>query len=238
MIMPTDFHEGLLRLLDHHKWGYVDHDFHWVIRPQFQNAEDFSEGLALVWIDTGSSSDWAYIDTTGAIVFQQNGQSLSASSFSGGVARINVVVPTSGSDGGGGIPKFEFVDHTGHEVIGPRLYGASFFFSEGYAFACTECNEKGMAIIDKHGTLLTPQEFDAFLSSEFHEGLAPIRKGKVYGYIDPSGTWVIPPQFDEAHSFSDGLALVVWYQKREWAYVDKHGNTIWKGVDRCPLPPS
>ena len=234
--LPTEFHEGLLRLLDHHKWGYVDHNFHWVIRPQFQNAEDFSEGLALVWIDTGSSSAWAYIDKTGAIVFQQKGQSLHASSFSGGLALINVVVPMTGLNGGGRYSKFEFVDHTGHEVIGPSLDAASFFFSQGYAFACTECKEKGMAIIDKQGAQLTPQEFDAFLSSEFHEGLAPIRKGQVYGYIDPSGRMVIPPQFDEAHNFSDGLALVVWYQKREWAYVDKHGNVIWKGVDRCQLP--
>lgn len=236
--LPTEFHEGLLRLVDHHKWGYVDHDFHWVIRPQFQNAEDFSEGRALVWIDTGSASEWAYIDKTGSIVFRRKGQSFEASSFSGGLARINVVVPMNSSNGGGGYSKFEFVDHIGHEVIGPSLDGVSFFFSEGYAFACLVCTGNGMAIIDKHGTQLTPQEFDAFLSSEFHEGLAPIRKGRVYGYIDPSGRWVLPPQFDEAHNFSDGLALVAWYQKREWAYVDKHGNAIWKGVDRCqpPLP--
>lgn len=236
--LPTEFHDGLLRLLDHHKWGYVDHDFHWVIRPQFQNAEDFSEGLALVWIDSGSSSDWAYIDRTGEIVFKQKGQSLHASSFSGGLALINVVVPISGSNGGGGYSKFEYVDHTGHEIIGPNLSGASFFFSEGYAFACSVCTGHGMAIIDKQGTQLTPQEFDASPSSVFREGLAAMGKGNVYGYIDPSGTWVIPPQFSEAHNFSNGLALVVWNQKRQWAYVDKHGNAIGEGVDRCqPTPP-
>jgi hypothetical protein len=47
-----------------------------------------------------------------------------------------------------------------------------------------------------------------------------------YGYIDPSDRMVVPPQFDEAHNFSDGLALVVRYQQREWAYVDKPGNVV------------
>lgn len=65
--LVTEFHDGLLRLLDHHKWGYVDHNFHWVIPPQFQGAEDFSEGLALVGTATGSDSYGAYIDKTGAI---------------------------------------------------------------------------------------------------------------------------------------------------------------------------
>ena len=230
--LPTEFHEGLLRLLEGDRWGYVDHNFHWVIRPQFQNAEDFSEGLALVGIDTGVSPGWAYINKTGAIVFKQKGQSMYASSFSGGLALINLVVPMTGSNGGGGYSKFEFVDHTGREVIGPILCGAS-LFSEGYAFAFMDCTGKGMAIIDQHGKQLTPPEFSR---SAFHEGLAAISKGKAYGYIDPSGRWVIPPQYDEAHNFSDGLALVVWYQKREWAYIDKHGKAIWKGVDRCQLP--
>jgi len=231
--LPTEFHEGLLRLVEGSRWGYVDHDFHWVIRPQFQSAEDFSEGVALVRIETGSNAGLAYIDKTGAIVFRGEGQCFAARSFSGGLARINVV-PTSG-------PKamqswIEFVDHAGHEVIGPNLAGASLSFSEGYAFACTDCTGNRMAIIDQHGKQLTPPEFDAFGSSEFHEGLAAILRGKLFGYIDPSGKWVIPPQFDEAYSFSDGLALVVWREKREWAYLDRQGNIIWRGVDRCQYP--
>jgi hypothetical protein len=33
--------------------------------------------------------------------------------------------------------------------------------------------------------------------------------GKKYGYIDGSGTFVIPPQFAEAASFQDGLAVTL-----------------------------
>jgi hypothetical protein len=228
--LATEFHEGLLRLSSEgNLWGYVDHAFQWVISPQFQSAEDFSEGLALV-THSGGRPNWAYIDKTGKIVFKGEGQYGSASSFSDGLARVEVVR----TDG----PKvrqswIKFVDHSGHEVIGPTLQGASFFFSEGFAFGCTDCSQKRMAIIDKQGKQLTPPEFEAFLVSGFHEGLAAMSKGSTYGYIDPKGTWVIPPQFDEAYSFSSGLALVVWRGKREWAYIDRQGRIVWKGADRC-----
>ena len=42
----------------------------------------------------------------------------------------------------------------------------------------------------------------------FVKGLAPVRQGKHWGYIDPTGKFVINPQFDDAAEFSDGLAPV------------------------------
>jgi hypothetical protein len=220
--LATEFHEGLLRLSEGNNWGYVDHAFEWVIPPRFQMAEDFSEGLALVRIRADTNPDWtyAYIDRKGKIVFKAEGQYMTARSFSDGLALTHL----------------GFVDHVGKVVIPRNFQGSSFFFSEGHAFACTDCSQNRMAIIDKQGKQLTPPEYDAFASSEFHEGLAAMRKGPVYGYIDPAGTWVIPPQFDEAYNFSSGLALVVWREKREWAYIDRQGRIVWKGADRCQYP--
>jgi hypothetical protein len=228
-----EFHEGLMKFQTRQYWGYVDQSFQWVIPPRYQSAEDFSEGLALVSIATESKRDWAYIDKTGKMLFRGDAQYFAPSSFSDGLARINVV-PTSG-------PKarqswFEFVDYAGHEVIGPVLQGTTNYFSEGYAFACRDCSQRRMAIIDKQGNQLTPPEFETSSISEFHEGLAAIRNGAVYGYINPAGTWVVAPQFDEAFSFSNGLALVRWNARREWAYIDLQGKVVWKGADRCDYP--
>ncbi len=52
---------------------------------------------------------------------------------------------------------------------------------------------------------------DQFLAArDFAEGLAPVQdQGGKWGYIDRTGAWVIPAQFDQAYSFSDGLAGVV-----------------------------
>ena len=47
-----------------------------------------------------------------------------------------------------------------------------------------------------------------------------------WGYIDTTGTLVIPLQFDRAAPPSDGLALVEVSGK--WGYIDKSGKTVIK----------
>jgi uncharacterized lipoprotein YddW (UPF0748 family) len=51
-----------------------------------------------------------------------------------------------------------------------------------------------------------PPQFDQ--ADSFSEGLARVRIGDKWGYIDQTGQFVISPQFDEANSFSEGVALV------------------------------
>ena len=94
-----------------------------------------------------------------------------------------------------------------------------------------------MALIDKQGQPLTLEDFEASPSSEFHDGLAEMAEGSLYGYIDTAGAWVISPQFPETYPFSNGLAQVGWPGKHEWAYIDKQGKTVWKGTDTCKYPP-
>src|SRR5713101_34064 len=55
----------------------------------------------------------------------------------------------------------------------------------------------------------------------------PVRvksSGGEWGYQDKSGTYVIPPQFDWAERFSEGLAAVERNQK--WGYIDSAGNFV------------
>ena len=49
-------------------------------------------------------------------------------------------------------------------------------------------------------------------ADSFSEGLARVKIGNKWGYIDKKGKLVIQPQFDEAASFSERLALVKNYQ--------------------------
>ncbi|WP_235595316.1 WG repeat-containing protein [Leptospira weilii] len=46
--------------------------------------------------------------------------------------------------------------------------------------------------------------------------------GDKYGYIDKTGKFIIPSQFDNARSFSEGLAAVQIGKK--WGFIDKTGN--------------
>ncbi len=57
-------------------------------------------------------------------------------------------------------------------------------------------------------------QFEA--ADAFSEGMARVKIGEKWGYIDKTGKLVIAPQFDEADAFSDGVALVRQYKaKRE-----------------------
>ena len=56
--------------------------------------------------------------------------------------------------------------------------------------------------------VIAPQ-FDE--ADSFSEGLARVKTGEKWGYVDKQGQWVIQPQLDEAEAFSDRLALVRTY---------------------------
>jgi len=72
-------------------------------------------------------------------------------------------------------------------------------------------------------------------AGDFSEGLAAVRVGDKWGYIDRAGKRVIPPQFRTAEPFYGGLALVnrpagaataAW--KPDTGYIDRTGTFIWK----------
>jgi len=56
---------------------------------------------------------------------------------------------------------------------------------------------------------------------DFAEGVAPAQDASgQWGYIDRTGDYVIPPQFDQAYSFSEGLAGVQVGDKRGFITPD------------------
>src|SRR5882672_3458348 len=94
-----------------HKTGYIDKTGKIVIEPQFKGyAGEFSEGLALISIDTDGVSHYmkfGFIDTTGKIVIQPHFDEVRH--FSDGLALVSV-----GRSHG-------YIDKTGRAVIEPRL---------------------------------------------------------------------------------------------------------------------
>ena len=58
----------------------------------------------------------------------------------------------------------------------------------------------------ENGDAITPCGWD--LASDFHEGLARVRKDKKMGFIDMTGKMVIPNQWRIANDFYEGLAIV------------------------------
>jgi WG containing repeat len=70
------FSEGLAAVAinssgDQKKWGFIDRQGEWIIKPQFQSANSFDGGLAAVNCDDYSRNCKAYIDKAGTIRWQK-----------------------------------------------------------------------------------------------------------------------------------------------------------------------
>ncbi|MCP4643275.1 MAG: WG repeat-containing protein [bacterium] len=156
------------------------------------------------------------IDTSGQRVLE--GIEGGVSEFHEGLARV----PRDGRSG--------YIDRTGEFVIPATLLSAG-DFSEGLAPVEAAANgQRTPGYIDASGTLVLKANPAHYQLGRFSEGLASfatfrstlISDRQEHGFIDRAGKVVIPPEFDEARSFSEGFAAVRVGEK--WGFVDKQGN--------------
>jgi len=96
------------------KWGYIDHGGAFVVKPQYDGALSFAEGLAAVKI----GSQWGYIDHSGVLVIPAHFSN--AESFAEGLAAA-----WEGNAWG-------YIDRTGKFSIPPQFEQAR-PFSDGVA---------------------------------------------------------------------------------------------------------
>jgi hypothetical protein len=191
------------------KWGYVDRTGKVIVSPRFEAAGRFSEGLAPV----RANARLGYADATGAVVLVPDAEPAGGTlhrRFSGGRAAVR-----KGA-------RYGFIDRTGKLAVAARWLTAE-DFSEGRAFVC---DEKGCGFVDPDGKFaLVP---DAMGGTSFRNGMATIylamaMSHKRTAFIDAGGT-VVPGQYEDSGSFSEGLAPVRFRGK--WGYVDRAGKPV------------
>lgn len=219
------------------------------IKPQFDYiALDFSEGLACVRFKINEFH--TYIDTTGKPVFDKkyvnvgpfsngyaaveeepnsaiytfidrNGKSLTDQTFrmpydfSEGYAVVKVDVT------GGGHYRYTYMDTEG-KLFGQPRYLAATSFSEGYA--AVQGNDKNWMVLNKR-FVATANNLPYDEIANFHEGLARVKIGDRYGFIDTLGNLKIAMRDDYCdYYFSEGLCVV----KREgrFGYMDMTGKIV------------
>jgi hypothetical protein len=262
-INGTEFSDGMARIsaekpgpapsgsCGRYVYGYIDDAGRLAVPPRFDEAEQFSEGLAAVRLSPAradcahtSEDRYGYIDRTGRVALQADYHT--ARSFSEGLAGVcgegwcgyidragrrvistpPGVFPTGAfSDGLASVNtndgKIGYIDKTGRVVISPQFYSAS-DFSEGLAVVSAPGGRKGF--IDKTGgTVVEPVYKVAY---PFSDGLARVTVGGKNGYIDKTGRAVIEPRYGDAKDFSEGLAPVE--TGGLWGYIDKAGSIVVK----------
>lgn len=200
----TPFYDGLAAVKQGGQWGYIDKKGSFVINPQYDDAAPFINGLALIE-KKGKSG---FIDKKGAAVI--NPQFDEAFPFSGdGLARVKMG------------DKWGFVDKTGKIAINPQFEG-------GYADAAGSL-DSSKAIGRQARTIAFQIVFNDFSTLTFSDGLAGVKQGQKFGFIDKKGGFVINPQFDAVLPFIDGLAPVI--SQNKMGYIDKTGKYVWQPTE-------
>jgi hypothetical protein len=220
------------------KFGYMDETGRVAIKPQFDRAYPFTEGLAAVSIGDKAG----FIDTLGKVVVPL--QYYVTYPFSDGVAAVSLV------EGDGNRRSFPcgYIDHTNQFVIKPRI-----------KFSCTEFHE-GFAVVEEYDSSLG-ESYATYLNKQgltgvaghlsvgkpFSGGLALIEDFSKWSFVNAEGQTVIDlrpkgpahplaDQYEPASSFSEGLAMVgittggsAGYSR--YAFMNRRGRIVFKLAD-------
>ena len=120
-------------------------------------------------------------------------------------------------------------DGTGFRICGDVVL-------ENDLFWCEDSNGYSLIKLTGNGSVkVSDTVFEAALGCswsefgegiEFSEGVHPVKQSGLWGYIDEHAQWVIPPQYDSANNFRDGLALVE--KDGKLMYIDRSGAVVWE----------
>ncbi|MEL6109180.1 MAG: WG repeat-containing protein [Planctomycetota bacterium] len=192
------------------KWGLCDLQGTVLLEPQYDDVDAFSESLARV--NVGARLEFpgfmeggktGYIDRDGrpiiACTFDRRGWG-----FHEGYASV-------GRD---------LIDRNG-EIQFSR-FGLSNQFAEGLINVHSFKDDPTTDYVDAKGSI----EFtvDGY-GEEFSEGLAAVFDNKRAGFVDSTGSFVVQPRFEQAQSFSNGLAGVSVAEGR-WGYINRDGKLV------------
>lgn len=193
--------------------GYVDLAGKVVISPQFEEAGLFVDGLAKVGKTINGEVLYGVIDRNGKTVLPiryKRVENLRHNRF--GVGKIG---------------EMRYVDEKGEPVVDLVFKGLSRFpLSPGVCMATLDGGKVGL--LDEKGKWVLPPEY-SWMQWTNEEPIAVTKEGKV-GYVDMKGKTVIDFRFHSASSFSEGLAVVSFYEKEKLArgVIDKKGTLFFR----------
>ncbi|MFZ5552612.1 MAG: WG repeat-containing protein [Bacteroidota bacterium] len=233
-----------------HSYGYIDKNGKMIIEPQFEQAYDFEEGIAMVFFYAGrTATEVGYIDKKGNIIWKEDdltGYQSTIGDFRDGLLPYIYYENY--------IHKHGYINRKGKIVI-PAFFDGAGNFSEGMARVCmhypeiTSEEEKNNLItgvekkkrerwgfINTKGELVVPFKYNEVY--DFKNGYAHVLKieeskitdqyvimnGGRHGFIDKTGWPVIPLIYEDVQDFSEGLAPVKW--KGKWGFINEKGEMI------------
>ncbi len=248
-----DFHDGMALSARKNSWskslqifGFYDKNGNEVISHKYDDATNFSNGLAYVFNKETSG----FINKKGEMVIPLPNKA--ANLFSEGLAAVNTAdfkvgyIDTSGkmvidftydegqpfSEGKAAVHYtgyFGFIDRKGHFIAEPT-FDFAHAFKENHAFVAMAEDRLRYArprwgFIDTTGKLIA--DFKYHQVNDFSEGLASVQnaEGK-WGFINYQDSLVIPAVYDKLASFKDGLAWAEITSENKYGFINKNGDWV------------
>ncbi len=205
------------------KFKYIDKSGKTIIAPQFDDANQFHQGLAAVKL----AKEWFFINKQGASVSEKY---VAVGAFSEGLAPVQIAgkwgyISPDGkvkiaaqfeeagdfSDGLARIKtdgQYGFINADGAIAI-KAVYKSVDNFSQ--QICAVQMVDGKWGYIDKLGTIIVPAIYET--AKAFSGGRALIVLNDLYGYIDAQGKYVVEPKYDHAFSYTDKRAIV---SRKNW----------------------
>ncbi|MGE3850798.1 MAG: WG repeat-containing protein [Planctomycetota bacterium] len=238
--------DDLLPVCVNGKFGFIDRSGTIVVKPTYDGAGVFSEGLCAVCL----GGTWGYLGRDGEVAIPLAYDS--SGEFFRGRARIwlngqcgcidtrgRLVVPpryqsirmdecgfmiASGWDRGGNLVEVMF-DRDGHRAFPGLQLPASIGFSEGLMAAGKRDENAAVhwGFINTAGEFVIDATYD--WCGWFSDGLAHVTRDGQTGFIDRAGNVVVPFKFASVAPFSHGRAFARETNSR-WMVIDREGNQV------------
>ena len=180
------------------KWGFIDRTGRFAIEPQFDYAYNFACGQAHVHKGRGWHRKWGLIDTRGRFVVAPTFDLIWAPCY------------------------WALVSSRG-DPESSSLYNAKSYNTELIGVVAGG----RLGYVNRQGDIVIEPKFVVQTADlAFREGLKRVRLNREDkdGYIDQTGRFVIPPQFDHASEFIGGFASVRLGPRS--GYIDTTGKFL------------
>ena len=205
------------------KWGFIDASGKWVIKPQFELASSFSDGLACVRAEIDGPADpvshekpkaWGYINTGGTFAIEPI--YLHANPFSEKLAFVTRLDDRllTGRRNETMRSQIDTKDLPKEEE--PEMPESEGPIQEDFHVEYSVINTKGKVQFSTS---------DSRMSQPFRDGLSLMSLSS--SYVDASGRITIEgKEFLEARSFSEGLACVKHRTTGKFGFIDRMGKLV------------
>jgi hypothetical protein len=178
--LPNLLGQSLRPIESNGKWGFVGADSEWKVKPKFDGAQPFSEGMAPIKI----KHMWGYIGESGKVSIKPKFTQVLP--FSEGLAAVEIETPQG--------KRWGYINFTGTFIIIPQFTHAESFKNGRAVVVSPSIQPKERYIINQSGAPITPPFMKKSLRGDWLKlsTLIPGTKDSAFCFVHAQGEQLTP----------------------------------------------